>query len=354
MANPKMWSTGEGNDEEEVANHPYLGVKKGQREVGKYLPTTRRESEDWASVVPEPELSRLRAAGYFVDLWQWRVNRTNPVGKTDDGLVAEARYADPGKSVFFGSNWSAKDEQPKMMFDPAKTGHRALTWKEVADGHIAAADLYVREDQALPFDPKQPWKDGDTIPARLMHPGEGSADDLAVAGRPQWSEGHWDVTLRRAMNTGHPQDDKAMLDKGVYTLAFGIHHSSEGGSRFHYVSLPVSLGLDRDAQVNAVQVAEGKAPTWDQEWTSVTLFYPGRVAWSTLASKRHAGSKFIERGVPVKFRHSEKQLAHYGLEAMFADEVWRQWMKTMFAGIALIAAFGFTLHRLLASDAKRT
>jgi hypothetical protein len=56
-------------------------------------------------VVPEPELARLRSAGYFVDLWQWHVNRTNPIGKADDGVVAEARYSDSGKGVLFATNW---------------------------------------------------------------------------------------------------------------------------------------------------------------------------------------------------------------------------------------------------------
>jgi hypothetical protein len=54
---------------DEVKAHPYLGQKRKQTEVGKYLPATRSNINDWASVVPEEELAALRKAGYFLDLW---------------------------------------------------------------------------------------------------------------------------------------------------------------------------------------------------------------------------------------------------------------------------------------------
>lgn len=351
MANMRMWSAPDDSSvEDEVMAHPYLGVKKGQREVGKFLPSTRQRPADWASVVPEPELARLRSAGYFVDLWQWHVNRTNPFGKADDGVVAEARYSDAGKGVLFSTNWDSKAEQPKLMFDPKKTGRKALAWSDIASGKLAAGDVYLRDDEVVPFDASQPWKDGDTIPRRVMRAGEGSASDVNVVGASTWKDGFREVVLTRALNTGHPEDDKLLVDKGVYTVAFAIHRTTEG-SRYHYVSLPVTLGLDRDAQINARDIAHGSAPAWDQPWTEVTLFYPGRVAWATLTSSKHAGSKFIEKGVPVKFRHSEMQLSQYGIEAVFSNEIWRQWILTLFAGLVLITGFGFAINMLLPREA---
>lgn len=347
MANIRMWPNG-GDDvgEDEVAAHPYLGVKKGQREVGKYLPSTRQRAGDWASVLPEPELARLRSAGYFVDLWQWHVNRTNPFGKADDGAVAEARYSDSGKGVLFATNWDAKSEQPKLMFDPKKTGRRALAWSDLTSGKLASGDVYLHEENTVAFDASLPWKDGDTIPRRVLRPGDGSAADVGVYGASTWHDGFREVILTRALNTGHAQEDKLLVDKGLYTAAFAIHRTTDGG-RYHYVSLPVSLGLDREAQVNAVNVAAGTPPTWEQPWSEVTLFYPGRVAWATVTSSKHAGSKFIEKGVPVKFRHSETQLAQYGIEAVFAGEIWRQWILTLFAGLLLIVSFGLSINLLL-------
>ncbi len=108
----------------EVQAHPYLGKKKNQQEVGKHLPATRRSIDDWASVVSEGELAALREAGYFLDLWHWRAHRSNPVDKSDDQFVAEARYGDSGKGPFL-TNWESAKKQPKLMFDPVNSGRLA-------------------------------------------------------------------------------------------------------------------------------------------------------------------------------------------------------------------------------------
>jgi hypothetical protein len=79
----------------------------------------------------------------------------------------------------------------------------------------------------------------------------------------------------------------------------------------------------------------------------LTLFYPGQVSWPHLNSRQHAGADSIRAGVPVKFRHSEAQLAHYGIEAEFRDVIRRQWLLTMLAGVLLIAGFGVALNMLI-------
>ena len=66
-----------------------------------------------------------------------------------------------------------------------------------------------------------------------------------------------------------------------------------------------------------------------------------------LNSAKHAGAENIKKGVPVKYRHSEIQLAHYGVEAEFAGEIRRQWLLTLFAGVVLIGGFGFALNQVL-------
>lgn len=70
--------------------------------------------------------------------------------------------------------------------------------------------------------------------------------------------------------------------------------------------------------------------------------------WANLNSARHAGAESIKKGVPVKYRHSEIQLAHYGVEVEFADAIRRQWLLTLVAGLVLIAGFGIALNLLLA------
>jgi hypothetical protein len=93
---------------------------------------------------------------------------------------------------------------------------------------------------------------------------------------------------------------------------------------------------------------EGDVPQWQQPWYSVTLFYPGQVSWPHLNSAKHAGADKIKEGVPVKARHSEIQLAHYGVEGEFAEAIRRQWLLTMAAGVLLIVGFGIALNGLSA------
>lgn len=332
--------------ESEVKAHPYLGKKKGQSEVGKYLPETRTDINNWASVVPEEQLAAQRKAGYFLDLWHWRAHRSNPVDKSDDQVVAEGRFGDTGKSVFF-NNWDAEKKQPRFMFDPEKTGGRtAISWDDLMKRKLGFDDLYyMREDQTKPYDPAYAWKEGDVLPRRALRAGEGSIADISVAGKARWKDGFWEITLVRAMDTGNPQDDKIIMDHRTYTVAFAVHRDTMG-SRWHYVSLPVKLGLNRQADFKATRF-EGGDPKWDQPWHDVQLFYPGQVSWPMINSSKHAGADKVKQGVPVKFRHSEKQLAHYGVEMEFNDEIRTQWLYTFAAGLLLIIGLGVALTLLL-------
>jgi hypothetical protein len=330
---------------EEVKAHPYLGEKRGQSEVGKHLPATRRDIGDWASVVPEEELAALREAGYFLDLWHWRAHRSNPIDASDDQYVFDARYGDAGRGPFT-DNWDPETRQPRFMLDSDKTGRNALLWSDLEQKRLGFDDLYyITEETAVPFDPDHGWQEGDVIPRRLLRAGEGSRADIAVAGKARWADGYWDVTLQRAMDTGSPLDDKAFVEKGSYNVAFAVHRDTLG-SRWHHVSLPFTLGLGREAEIVAERFT-GATPDWGDRWTEVTLFYPGQVSWPHLRSAQHAGADKIEAGVPVKARHSEAQLAHYGVEAEFRDPIKRQWLLTMGAGLLLIGGFGVPLNRLI-------
>jgi hypothetical protein len=329
-----------------VQNHPYLGKKKNQSEVGKHLPETRTNPGDWTSVVPEERLAAQRKAGYFLDLWHWRAHRSNPVGKSDDQVIAEARFSDKGKPVFF-TNWDNDKKQPRFMFDASRPGGKvALAWDDLLNRKLGLNDTYfLREDEAKPFDAAHPWKDGDVLPRRVLRQGEGSAADISVAGKGTWQDGHWEVTLVRKMDTGSPEDDKIFVDQRAYTVAFAVHRDAMG-SRWHYVSMPKRVGLQRSGDIAAVKF-DGGEPKWDQPWSQVQLFYPGQVNWPLLTSSKHAGADKIRQGVPVKVRHSEIQLAHYGVEMEFKDEIQRQWRYTLLMGLLLIAGFGTSLVLLL-------
>lgn len=323
----------------------FTGVPETDEERTKYLPATRTDPGDFETVRPESDLETLRKAGYFIDLWQWRSNRSNPIGLGDDGFVAEERGGDEGKGPYF-TNWDKETGQPKFMFDPERTGKTALNIDDVTSGKIGLDDVYyLRPDTAAPFDPNVAWKNGDTIPRRVLRTESGSRADVVQPSSARWKDGLWDVTLVRKMDTGNTLDDKIFRDGASYDIALAVFRNAST-MRWHYVSLPISLGLEREADLRAVRF-DGAVPTWDQPWLDVTLFYPGQVSWPMLVDEEHhQGAESIAESVPVKARHSEKQLTLYGVEMEFKDEIRRQWFLTLLAGLVLIAAFGTAINLL--------
>ncbi|WP_375055354.1 ethylbenzene dehydrogenase-related protein [Zobellella sp. DQSA1] len=330
-------------DKDEVAAHPHLGTL-GTNEVQKHLPATRSNMADWRSLKSEQELAEQRASGYFLDLWHWRAGRSNAVGMSDDQLVAEHRINDAGRGPFT-DNWDPQRQQPLFMFDVEKAGIDALRWQQVQADEVDFDGIYyLSEALAKPFDPEHPWRQDDVIPRRLLREGQGSRGDITVQGQGRWQSGWWDVTLVRALDTGNPLDDKAFHPQGRYDLAFAVHRDATG-SRWHYVSHPYTLGLGREADLSA-RYFDGDQPDWTEEgWVEITLFYPGQVSWPLLTSRAHAGAPDIAAGVPVRPRHSERQLAIYGVEMEFNAEIIRQWWLTLAAGLILILGLWFGLHR---------
>lgn len=343
-------SFGDAAEEKDVDGHPYLGkAKKKQKVVTKYLPATRENPADWASVTKEERLEALKKAGYFLDFWHWRGHRSNVMEYSDDQHIAEIRGGDPGKSGW-GTNWDKDTKQPKYMYDPERTGRHANSWADLSSGKVGQDDIYYLTDETKKeFDPNHAWKEGDVLPKRYLRPYEGSMADIkTVGGRGRWKDGYWEVTLSRLMDTGDALHDKAFLEGKVYNLAFAVHRHATG-LRWHYVSLPRSFGLGREADFNPIRF-EGETPTWTQPWHEAKLFYPGQVNWPLLTSNRHPGKKMIERGIPVKHYHNEEQLARYGIEIEFLAEIKKQWQLTLFAGLFMFVGVGFGLCRLQRSS----
>ena len=324
----------------------FTGVPETDEERTKYLPSTRTDPNDFDSVKPQSDLETLRAAGQFLDLWQWRSSRSNPIALGDDGFVAEERGGDEGTGPY-ATNWDDALNQPKFMFDPAKVSGGALNIDDVTSGKVGFNDVYyLSNETAVPFDPDRQWKNGDTIPRRMLQAETGSRADVAMPSAARWRNGFWDVTLVRAMDTGNPLEDKIFRDGGNYDLAFSVFRNAST-MRWHYVSLPVSLGLEQPAQMVAERF-EGDTPDWTQPWTEITMYYPGQVTWGRLTDARqHPGADRIAQRVPVASRHSEEQLALYGVQMEFADEIRRQWLWTLFVSLGLIAGLGINVNLLM-------
>ena len=237
---------------DEVQAHALLGKVLKKKDVRKYLPASRTDANaSWDKTKPPEEIAKIKAAGGFLDLMQWRAHRSNPVGMADDGYVLEYRLFDKGKKMF-SWNVDKKTMTPKYMFDKTKVGIKTLTVSDIGDRSKPYA--VIRESNAVPYDPKAGWKKGDVLPGRLVSRADAkgsAADNSNVKG--VWKDDTWTVVWARPLNTGHPADDKIFKQGGVYTIGFAVHDDNVT-TRFHHVAFPLTLGIGAKADIQAVKV----------------------------------------------------------------------------------------------------
>jgi hypothetical protein len=230
-----------------VKAHPYWGdAGKKRDDVRKYLLLTRTgrdEAGAWDKVKSPAELEQLRQAGRFLDLWQWRAARSNPVGHAGDDWVFDYRWFDKGKNPFTSPG------EPKWMYDRSKTGFAAIP--EARLGETLDKFPLIVGRNAVPFDATGPFKEGDLLPHPVVQEPEGSAADILARG--VWRDGRWTVELRRKLDTGNP-DDKALVPGKVYDVGFAVFEDRVSNRRHHVSLPPLTLGLGVQADVTAVRL----------------------------------------------------------------------------------------------------
>ena len=228
-----------------AANALLAAIKK--KDVRKYLPASRDNPSDWKTGKSLDEIAKLKAAGGFVDLMQWRAHRSNPVGMADDGYVLEYRNFDDGKNMF-GGNADKETHMPKFMWDEKRVGYKSITADKLRQGE----HFLIREQNAVPFDPKAGWKEGDMIPDYITsrEDAKGSAADNNAVG--SWKNGMWTVVLVRPLNLTN-DDDKALKVGGVYNVGFAVHDDNIT-TRGHHVSFVKTLGIGAKADIQATKL----------------------------------------------------------------------------------------------------
>ena len=238
---------------EDVKAHPILGdagLKKN--DIRKYLPESRTAmgpTGGWDKIKPKAEIDALKAKGVFLELWQWRGYRSNPVKMADDGYVLEYRNFDSGKNPFF-NNWNGAKNQPQFMFDPAKNNaHAGLS---DTDFRNPKAPLLTDKNR-VPYDPTYKWKNGDLM---VKYGANTSAEGSAADNKPvvgTYANGTWTLLWTRKLDTGN-KDDIPLKAGATYPIGLALHDDNVT-ARFHHVSFPLKLSLGKkDGHINAVEV----------------------------------------------------------------------------------------------------
>lgn len=308
----------------------------GQSDLRKMLPGSMEDVSDWRTLREEAELVALRESGYFLDLWHWRSHRSNPIGWSDDQYVIDRRRSDSGSGID-KTNFDGDLEQPLYMFDPAITGQYAMSWDKIQSLGYTMDDAYfLSADNWAPFDPDHAWQEGDALPRQYLVEPEGSRG--SIFSQASMQDGRWTVELRRALDTGSPLDDKILREFGKYHLAPAVHTGGTAG-RWHYIGMPVSLGLGRPADIEAVRFT-GRAPDWNTiAPTTVTLFYPGVIGWDHISDSRtHSGADAIAENRSFSDAHSPEKMAFYALESEFRSEIITQWQWTTVIWLLFVLA----------------
>jgi len=205
----------------------------------------------WDKTKSPEEIAKIKVAGGFVDLMQWRAARSNPVDMADDGYVLEYRLSDGGKGPF-SWNVDRKTMIPKYMFDASKVGMKSITVADIGDPTKPFA--MIREENAVAYDANAGWKEGDVLPGRLLSRADAkdsAADNTDVKG--SWQGGTWTVLFTRRLDTGHPEDDKILKIGNAYTFGFAVHDDNVT-TRFHHVAFPLSIGFGAKGDIEATKV----------------------------------------------------------------------------------------------------
>ncbi|MCC5833278.1 MAG: hypothetical protein JJU20_00955 [Opitutales bacterium] len=270
---PGMRSTRSEVDSDAVGDHSYLGDELGRSDVRKFILESRDSDvsplDAWEAVLPEDQIRELLEAGVFLDLWQWRAHRSNPIGFADNGYVLDYRHSSSGRGMYTDN--VDDSGAPAWMYDSEKTGFHALLFEQLVEQAYSQDDWYfLSESIAKPFDPEHDWQDGDALPQRFLREPEGSRGAIRADGRH--SDGAWQVRLTRSMEAPDPLDSKSFAEGDVFHVAFSVH--SGAGARHHLVSLPLSFGFATDAEIIAQKV-EGDLDEAEVEWVEIELFDPG-------------------------------------------------------------------------------
>ncbi len=277
---PGVRSRSDAIDHERVMAESFFAETLNVDDVRKFLSASRHDPENaqlWRNVRSQEQLRELREAGAFLDTWQWRAHRSNPIGYADNGYVLDYRHSAEGQGMYT-DNWDDDTDAPLWMFDHDTVGKHALRKETLLSGGYDQDDAYfIAESNAVPFDPDHQWQDGDVLPQRFLR--EPSCSRGAIRATGRWNDGAWHVRVTRTLDAPNALDSHALKSGETYHVQFAVHTNSTG-ARWHYVSMPLTLGMERSADLIATRVSEGKSlDEAESSWIELPIHYPGQATW---------------------------------------------------------------------------
>ncbi|MCC5785682.1 MAG: hypothetical protein JJU33_03155 [Phycisphaerales bacterium] len=267
---------------EHAEAHPHIGQRLGESDVRKFVSESRTDGPldtRWSSVRDPAELMDLRRRSVFLDTWQWRAHRSNPVGFADNGYVLDYRLSSEGRSMYT-TNANNNGDGPAFVFNEQAAGVRALSKSRLLErGYSQDDPYYLTEETARPISDRDRWNEGDAIPYRLLREPSGSRGSIKADGR--WEDGVWRVRVTRTLEAPNRLDSHDLVPGWDYTVQFAIH-SGAVGARWHLVSAPISMrvgdgGSDAGATLVASRAPDGTdLNDAESVWIELPVFYPGQ------------------------------------------------------------------------------
>ncbi|NOX87954.1 MAG: T9SS type A sorting domain-containing protein [Calditrichaeota bacterium] len=160
-------------------------------------------------------------SGYMDDKY---IGPFDPANAPDGG-----RYGDAGSSTYSRNRNSEKTGPKYIETNPTDfMDAMILHQSEIDNGEavevasLSSADLQTAWDKYAALNA--------VVPERVLHAPDGSRGDVMQAAK--WANGYWTAEIKRALNTGHADDDAIFELNNSYT--FGIAIIDNGGGEDHW------------------------------------------------------------------------------------------------------------------------
>lgn len=170
-----------------------------------------------------------------IDVWHWKATRTDPVGQVDDKYWAElpgdgsgGRHGDPKDAGGYQKNVSEDGTHPAYL--PATP--QAVRW----GGVLADQTVPYESDEAAEIAERTP--PGAIVPGIVLSPFEGSRGDVEC--ESEYKDGHWELLIRRKLDTGHEHDAQFVPGK---SYSFGCAAFDNSSKRHAYGFQVYTLAL---------------------------------------------------------------------------------------------------------------